>query len=109
MAPLTGSSFDVIVSNPPYIDAEDPHLAQGDVRFEPESALISDENGLADIRTIIETSKQYLKAGGWLLLEHGWQQGPDVRNVFAQNGYSEIETLRDLAGHERATSGKLLA
>jgi release factor glutamine methyltransferase len=72
---LAGQHFDLIVSNPPYIDEHDPHLAMGDVRFEPRSALVAAQEGLADLAWIIAQSRRFLRAGGWLLLEHGWQQG----------------------------------
>ncbi len=106
LAPLSGQSFDAILSNPPYIEKDDPHLQQGDVRFEPVHALVSEENGLADIHHIIISSPPYLKPSGWLMLEHGYQQGEQVRNFFASFSYSEIETLKDLAGHERVTIGR---
>lgn len=95
--------FDVIVSNPPYIDLQDEHLSQGDVRFEPRSALIAEEQGYADLRHLIEQAKPYLKSKGWLLLEHGWQQGEKVRSIFAQNGWHLIETIKDYGDNERVT------
>jgi release factor glutamine methyltransferase len=107
LMPLQGMTFDAIVSNPPYIAAGDPHLAQGDVRFEPGHALVSADAGLADIRHIVTQSPQYLDAGGWLMLEHGYDQGPAVRGFFAESGFGEIETFRDLAGHERVTAGRI--
>ncbi len=103
---LSDNDYDLIVSNPPYIRSDDPHLSQGDVRFEPSSALASGIDGLEDIRIIAEQTLQYLKPGGWLLLEHGYDQGVDVRNILNQQHYTEIETLRDLAGHERITRGR---
>lgn len=98
--------FDLVVSNPPYIDPVDPHLQQGDVRFEPLSALIADDAGLADIRTIARQSRDYLKAGGWLMLEHGFEQGSAVREILQAGGYREVRTCRDLAGLERVTLGR---
>ncbi|WP_207802693.1 peptide chain release factor N(5)-glutamine methyltransferase [Motiliproteus coralliicola] len=103
--PLCGS-FDLIISNPPYIDAEDPHLSQGDVRFEPSSALVAAQQGLADILTITEQALDRLKPGGWLMFEHGFEQGEPVREILRRAGYQQVETHRDLAGHERATVGQ---
>lgn len=106
---LQGQQFDMIVSNPPYIDEQDPHLAQGDVRFEPLTALVAGASGLADIVHIIEQSKHMLTPGGYLLLEHGWQQGPAVRDAFTRGGYQAVETCRDYGGNERITLGRLAA
>ena len=103
---LPDKDYDLIVSNPPYIRADDPHLHQGDVRFEPSSALASGIDGLDDIRIIAKQALQHLKPRGWLLLEHGYDQGNDVRNILTQQNYTDIETLRDLAGHERITRGR---
>lgn len=106
---LLGQQFDMIVSNPPYIDEQDPHLAQGDVRFEPLTALVAGASGLADIVHIIEQSKHMLTPGGYLLLEHGWQQGQAVRDAFTRSGYQAVETCRDYGGNERITLGRLAA
>lgn len=106
---LQGQQFDMIASNPPYIDEQDPHLAQGDVRFEPLTALVAGDHGLADIVHIIEQSKHMLTPGGYLLLEHGWQQGPAVRDAFTRGGYQAVETCRDYGGNERITLGRLAA
>lgn len=95
--------FDVIVSNPPYIDPQDPHLDQGDVRFEPRSALIADKKGLADIEWIVAHSLNYLTYSGWLLLEHGYGQGEAVRNLLSERGFVAIETRCDYGGNERVT------
>ncbi|MBJ3590403.1 peptide chain release factor N(5)-glutamine methyltransferase [Salmonella enterica subsp. enterica serovar Saintpaul] len=103
---LQGQQFDMIVSNPPYIDEKDPHLAQGDVRFEPLSALVASDHGLADIVHIIDQSRNVLTLGGYLLLEHGWQQGSEVRTAFLQAGYLDVETCRDYGGNERITLGR---
>lgn len=103
----TNMKFNIILSNPPYIDESDPCLHQGDVRFESKSALIAEDHGLADIRTIIEQSKNVLEKNGWLMLEHGYQQGQAVRDLFMNNMYEQIETHHDYAGHERITSGQL--
>ena len=104
---LQGQQFDMIVSNPPYIDEQDPHLAQGDVRFEPLSALVAGDQGLADIVHIIDQSQHVLTPGGYLLLEHGWQQGEAVRDAFTRAGYLAVETCRDYGGNERITLGRL--
>ncbi len=99
-------AFDVIVSNPPYIDPQDPHLEQGDVRFEPRSALIADNHGLADIDLIVHKSWNYLRSDGWLLVEHGYDQGEAVRKLLRARGFVAIETRRDLGGNERVSLGK---
>lgn len=104
---LQGQSFEMIVSNPPYIDAQDPHLSQGDVRFEPLSALVAGDQGMADIAHIIAQSRHALTPGGFLLLEHGWQQGALVRDAFSQAGYTQIETCRDYGDNERITLGRI--
>lgn len=103
---LDGQQFSMIVSNPPYIDAHDPHLAQGDVRFEPLSALVAAGNGLADLHSIIDEARRFLLPGGWLLLEHGWQQGADVRAIFERLGWQQIATCRDYGDNERLTLGQ---
>ncbi|MFU1634531.1 peptide chain release factor N(5)-glutamine methyltransferase [Aeromonas veronii] len=97
--------FAVIVSNPPYIDGADPHLEQGDVRFEPRSALVADDAGLADIRHIVAHAPAYLLADGWLLLEHGWDQGEAVRQLLRDGGYREVATVRDYGDNNRVTLG----
>ncbi|HEY0893652.1 MAG TPA: peptide chain release factor N(5)-glutamine methyltransferase [Cellvibrio sp.] len=103
---IPAQQFDVIVSNPPYIDPQDPHLAQGDVRFEPRSALIADNHGLADIELIIQQGWNYLREQGWLLLEHGYDQGQSVRDLFYARGFTQVETRRDLDGNERVSLGR---
>ncbi|WP_033136188.1 peptide chain release factor N(5)-glutamine methyltransferase [Aeromonas finlandensis] len=97
--------FAVIVSNPPYIDGADPHLTQGDVRFEPRSALVADDAGLADIRHIVAHAPAYLLPDGWLLLEHGWDQGAAVRQLLRDRGYREVATVRDYGDNDRVTLG----
>ena len=97
--------FDIIVSNPPYIDETDEHLFQGDVRFEPRSALVAGENGLADLRHLIECAPVHLKDNGYLLLEHGWKQGEEVRSIFWQNHWQGVATIRDYGDNERVTLG----
>ncbi|AWP53722.1 Release factor glutamine methyltransferase [Haemophilus influenzae] len=101
---ITGQ-FDLIVSNPPYIDAQDEHLCQGDVRFEPLSALVANDEGYADLRYIIESASSYLNSNGVLLLEHGWQQGEKVRSIFQENHWEMVETVRDYGDNERVTLG----
>lgn len=98
--------FDLIVSNPPYIDSSDPHLSQGDLRFEPVSALVAHDHGMADIRHIIKTSLNHLLADGWLMLEHGYQQGELVRDSFKVNGFVHVKTVLDFGGNERVTMGQ---
>lgn len=103
---LDNRTFGMIVSNPPYIDEHDPHLTQGDVRFEPLTALVAANEGLADIMHIVTTSRQHLLPGGWLLVEHGWTQGDAVRDVFIAAGYRAVETCRDYGGNDRLTLGQ---
>jgi release factor glutamine methyltransferase len=101
--------FDIIVSNPPYIDPNDEHLKEGDVRFEPLSALIADNHGLADLEFIIAHAPQYLTVNGWLLVEHSYDQGSAVRGLFTANHFDQVNTLRDFGGNERVTLGKKLS
>lgn len=96
-------TYHLIVSNPPYIDPDDPHLTQGDLRFEPRSALVAKQQGLAAIQLIIQQAKQYLKARGWLVFEHGFTQAEQVRKIFLANGYSNITTQQDYAKLDRIT------
>ncbi|BAN50557.1 peptide chain release factor N(5)-glutamine methyltransferase [Metapseudomonas resinovorans] len=103
---LVEQRFALIVSNPPYIPASDPHLAQGDVRFEPSSALVAGADGLDDIRQIIQDAPTHLLPGGWLLLEHGYDQAPAVRDLLARRGFALVESRRDLGGHERISLGQ---
>jgi len=103
--PLKGK-FHLLVSNPPYIDAGDPHLEQGDLRFEPRGALTPGHDGLSAIRNISHTARAILVDGGWLMFEHGWEQGSATRQVMQDDGFVNIETLRDLQGHERVTVGE---
>jgi release factor glutamine methyltransferase len=103
--PLTGR-FRLIVSNPPYVDPADPHLQQGDCRFEPRAALAPDGAALAAIRAIADQAVERLEPGGWLLFEHGFDQGAACRALLGERGYEEIVTRADLAGHERVTSGR---
>jgi release factor glutamine methyltransferase len=94
--------FDLIVSNPPYIALDDTHLGEGDVRFEPRAALVASEQGLADIAHITGNARSFLNDGGWLLVEHGWQQGDAVRALAQALGYAPVKTLDDLSGNPRA-------
>lgn len=105
---VDASGFHIIVSNPPYIDAADPHLQQGDVRFEPLTALVAEDQGLADIQHIIDSSRDYLIKEGWLLLEHGYRQAQAVRELMLQAGYDSVRTRQDLGGNDRVTLGKYL-
>lgn len=104
--PLAGHTFALIASNPPYIDAADPHLAQGDVRFEPSSALVAQRHGLADLAAIVQQAPQYLQPLGWLLLEHGWQQGESVRALLQAAGFISVATRRDYGDNDRVTFGQ---
>jgi release factor glutamine methyltransferase len=97
--------FDVIVSNPPYIAQNDPHLSKGDLRFEPRTALTDEADGLAAIRTIIQTAPFFLATGGSLWLEHGYDQAADVRALLTARGLSDVRSERDLAGIERVSGG----
>jgi len=102
---LNGKKFDVIASNPPYIEDQDAHLKQGDLRFEPLTALASGKDGLDDIRRIIQTAPQHLNPGGWLMLEHGYDQAELVAGLLKNTGFEEVESKADIAGIARATSG----
>jgi len=103
--PLTGISFDIIVSNPPYIASNDPHLNQGDVRFEPLSALAAGTEGLDDIEIICQQAHQYLKPGGLLIIEHGYDQIDKIHHIFHKNGYENIVQNTDIANNPRTTLG----
>jgi len=98
--------FHLIASNPPYIAAADPHLKQGDLRFEPPQALASGCDGLDLIRRLVSEAPAHLEAGGWLLLEHGWDQAAAVRALLQAAGFDKVFSASDLAGHERVTGGK---
>ena len=103
--PIRQQLFDLILSNPPYIAAGDAHLGQGDIRFEPDSALSSGSSGLDDLQQIIHNAIPQLKSGGRLIVEHGYDQGNAVRSLFEQHHYIEISTKRDLSGQERVSYG----
>jgi release factor glutamine methyltransferase len=105
-AALAEQRFDLVVSNPPYIAADDPHLAQGDLRYEPASALASGSVGLDDIRRIVAGAQEHLTQGGWLLFEHGWDQGSAVRGLLEAAGYGEVFTAQDLERRDRVSGGR---
>lgn len=104
--PLAGLRVDIIASNPPYIEAADPHLGQGDLRFEPGAALASGADGLDAIRVLARGALAHLHPGGWLLVEHGWRQGAAVRALFVEAGLEQVVTERDLEARERVTLGR---
>jgi len=104
--PLAEERFDLIASNPPYIASDDPHLAQGDLRFEPATALASGYDGLDDIRLIIAGAPAHLQPGGWLLMEHGWDQGEAIRALLEGAGFVEVETALDLEQRDRVSLGR---
>jgi release factor glutamine methyltransferase len=103
---LAGQRFDLILGNPPYIAEDDPHLVQGDLRFEPHSALVAADAGLSDLSRIINAAPEYLAPGGWLLLEHGYEQGEAVRELLNRQGFEAIATRRDFGGNERSSGGR---
>ncbi len=100
--------FDIIVSNPPYLDKQDPHLIYEEIRYEPRSALVADNNGLADIEKIIADARDYLKSGGYLLIEHGCAQGGSLKALFESYNYASIETVQDLQGLDRVTRASFI-
>lgn len=102
--PLAGERYHLIVSNPPYIAEHDPHLAA--LRHEPRSALTAGSDGLDDLRLLIAGAPHHLTPDGWLLLEHGWDQGAAVRELLQRHGYRQVQTRRDSAGHERSSGGQ---
>jgi release factor glutamine methyltransferase len=106
-AAVAAQRFNLLLANPPYIDRDDPHLACGDVRFEPRSALVSADDGLADLDRLVSGAPMQLIAGGWLLLEHGFEQADAVRAMMHSAGFQQVSTHRDMAGQERITGGML--
>jgi release factor glutamine methyltransferase len=98
--------FDMVISNPPYIDSDDEHLQQGDVRFEPKTALIADNQGLSDIEIIADKARRYLKPAGHLLIEHGYNQAAQVQAIFNALAYDKVQSYRDLSGQPRVTYGQ---
>ena len=107
LAPLAGERFDLIASNPPYIADGDPHLCAGDLRFEPPTALSSGADGLDAIRVIVRDARAMLQPGGWLLLEHGWDQGDAVRALLQGGGYGDVATEQDLEARDRISLGRM--
>ena len=105
--PVAGERFDLVVGNPPYIAEDDPHLGQGDLRHEPPIALASGPDGLDAIRSIVRAAPAHLHPGGWLLLEHGHDQGPAVRALLRDAGFDAVATARDLEGRDRVGMGHL--
>jgi len=102
-APLLSQRFYLIVSNPPYVRQGDPHLGEGDLRFEPQTALVAGPGGLEDLQHLIREAPAHLEPGGSLLLEHGLDQAAEVRELLRANGFQQVETWRDLSGHERVS------
>ena len=100
---LHGEKFNLIVTNPPYIESSDIHLNQGDVRFEPLSALVADDCGMSDIKQIITQSRDYLLSSGYLLIEHGFEQGEAVRHFFKKMAFVNIKTVKDFGNNDRVT------
>lgn len=105
--PLRDLRFDLIASNPPYVAEGDLHLAQGDLRFEPATALASGSDGLDAVREIVAAAPHHLHAGGWLLLEHGWTQGADIRQLMQQAGFVDVDTAQDLEQRDRVSLGRM--
>lgn len=106
-APVTGA-YQLILANPPYVAQGDPHLNQGDLRFEPSGALAADDQGMADLRHIVDNAAGFLQLNGWLMLEHGYSQGPAVNAHLAQAGYENINIIKDLGGNDRVSVGQWL-
>ncbi|MBU6956761.1 peptide chain release factor N(5)-glutamine methyltransferase [Pseudomonas sp. CVAP len=104
---LKDHCYTLIISNPPYIASADPHLVAGDVRFEPASALVAGTDGLDDLRLIIAQAPGHLEAGGWLMLEHGYDQADAVRDLLLTQGFEEVHSRKDLGDHERISLGRL--
>ena len=104
--PVAGRRFHMILSNPPYVRTDDPHLREGDVRFDPRAALVAGPEGLDDLRSIVADAPAFLQPGGWLLVEHGYDQAAAVTELFARAGFEAIATARDLSGQPRVTQGQ---
>jgi release factor glutamine methyltransferase len=100
-----GRRFHLLLANPPYIDGGDQHLERGDLRFEPRSALVAAQGGLADLARLVAGASEHLHPGGWLLLEHGYEQGDAVRRMLTDAGFTQVSTRLDMAGHERISGG----
>ena len=103
---VIGQRFNALLANPPYIDGDDPHLALGDVRFEPRSALVSSDSGLEDLGRLVTGASDHLLDGGWLLLEHGFEQANAVCAMLHDAGFSQVSTRRDMSGQQRITGGR---
>jgi len=102
---LAGQRFNLLLSNPPYVDPDDLHLRQGDLRFEPREALVAERGGVADLEALVGGAPSHLLCGGWLLLEHGFTQGEEVRALLRDRGFSAVSTRADIAGQERISGG----
>lgn len=107
LAPVAGRRFDAVVSNPPYVAVEDPHLMQGDLRFEPDLALSAEQGGYAVIQRLVNQAAVCLRPGGWLIIEHGYDQAEGVQRRLAAAGFTQVSTRKDLAGIDRVTLGVL--
>ncbi len=105
-AGLPGERFDLVISNPPYVAADDPHLREGDVRFEPRAALVGGADGLDCIRRVVRDARNHLRARGWLLFEHGYDQGQACRALLKEAGYVDVESWSDLANIPRVSGGR---
>jgi len=105
-AALPDQQFDLVLANPPYVAADDRHLGEGDVRFEPRQALVSGERGLDDLARIVSAAPAHLRSAGFLLLEHGWDQAAAVRRLLSLHGFDNVATRTDLGGNERASAGQ---
>ena len=102
---IKNTKFDLIISNPPYISSKDPHL-DNNIRFEPRSALVAKDQGMHDIETIINNSISFLKSGGWLMIEHGYEQATQTQKLFSEFGYSKVDTISDYNNQPRLTLGQ---
>lgn len=100
--PVPNRRFELIISNPPYIDPADPHLLAPSLKYEPVNALVADNKGLADLAQIITESNQHLNPGGWIILEHGYDQSAEVCDMLIQKGYESIDSRQDISGNDRA-------
>lgn len=106
LSALADHGVDLLIANPPYLGDDDPHLPGLVASGEPISALVADDNGLADLQRLADEARRALKPGAWLLMEHGWTQGADVRRLLAEHGYDEVSTIADLSGNERVSAGR---